>query len=203
MAKLELPARKLTYEEFLTWCDEDTWAEWVDGEVVVLSPASARHQQLVDFLVQTLGVYVQAKGLGLLLSAPFQMKTGPDLPGREPDLLFVARENLGRLKDRYLEGPADLVVEVVSPESRLRDRGEKFAEYEAGGVREYWLVDPEARQADFYVLGPDNRYDRRRADAAGIYRSQVVEGLWVRPEWLWQDPLPPVLAVLRELGLLG
>jgi Uma2 family endonuclease len=203
MAKLELPARKLTYEEFLTWCDEDTWAEWVDGEVVVLSPASARHQQLVDFLVQTLGVYVQAKGLGLLLSAPFQMKTGPDLPGREPDLLFVARENLGRLKDRYLEGPADLVVEVVSPESRLRDRGEKFAEYEAGGVREYWLVDPEARQADFYVLGPDNRYDRRRADAAGIYRSQVVEGLWVRPEWLWQDPLPPVLVVLRELGLLG
>jgi Uma2 family endonuclease len=203
MAKLELPARKLTYEEFLTWCDEDTWAEWVDGEVVVLSPASVRHQQLVDFLVQTLGVYVQAKGLGLLLSAPFQMKTGPDLPGREPDLLFVARENLGRLKDRYLEGPADLVVEVVSPESRLRDRGEKFAEYEAGGVREYWLVDPEARQADFYVLGPDNRYDRRRADAAGIYRSQVVEGLWVRPEWLWQDPLPPVLAVLRELGLLG
>jgi Uma2 family endonuclease len=203
MAKLELPARKLTYEEFLTWCDEDTWAEWVDGEVVVLSPASARHQQLADFLVQTLGVYVQAKGLGLLLSAPFQMKTGPDLPGREPDLLFVARENLGRLKDRYLEGPADLVVEVVSPESRLRDRGEKFAEYEAGGVREYWLVDPEARQADFYVLGPDNRYDRRRADAAGIYRSQVVEGLWVRSEWLWQDPLPPVLAVLRELGLLG
>jgi Uma2 family endonuclease len=203
MAKLELPARKLTYEEFLTWCDEDTWAEWVDGEVVVLSPASVRHQQLVDFLVQTLGVYVQAKGLGLLLSAPFQMKTGPDLPGREPDLLFLARENLGRLKDRYLEGPADLVVEVVSPESRLRDRGEKFAEYEAGGVREYWLVDPEARQADFYVLGPDNRYDRRRADAAGIYRSQVVEGLWVRPEWLWQDPLPPVLTVLRELGLLG
>jgi Uma2 family endonuclease len=203
MAKLELPARKLTYEEFLTWCDEDTWAEWVDGEVVVLSPASVRHQQLVDFLVQTLGVYVQAKGLGLLLSAPFQMKTGPDLPGREPDLLFVARENLGRLKDRYLEGPADLVVEVVSPESRLRDRGEKFAEYEAGGVREYWLVDPEARQADFYVLGPDNRYDRRRADAAGIYRSQVVEGLWVRPEWLWQDPLPLVLVVLRELGLLG
>jgi Uma2 family endonuclease len=202
MAKLELPARKLTYEEFLTWCDEDTWAEWVDGEVVVLSPASVRQQQLVDFLVQTLGVYVQAKGLGLLLSAPFQMKTGPDLPGREPDLLFVARENLGRLKDRYLEGPADLVVEVVSPESRLRDRGEKFAEYEAGGVREYWLVDPEARQADFYVLGPDNRYDRRRADAAGIYRSQVVEGLWARPEWLWQDPLPPVLVVLRELGLL-
>jgi Uma2 family endonuclease len=204
MAKLELPARKLTYEEFLTWCDEDTWAEWVDGEVVVLSPASSETPGPRGLPGRpSSGRMWRRKDLELVLSAPFQMKTGPDLPGREPDLLFVARENLGRLKDRYLEGPADLVVEVVSPESRLRDRGEKFAEYEAGGVREYWLVDPEARQADFYVLGPDNRYDRRRADAAGIYRSQVVEGLWVRPEWLWQDPLPPVLVVLRELGLLG
>ncbi|MCL6499574.1 MAG: Uma2 family endonuclease, partial [Firmicutes bacterium] len=110
MDKLELPPRALTYEEFLAWCDEDTRAEWVDGEVVVLSPASRRHQQLADFLLQVLGIYVQTKGLGLVLSAPFQMKTGPDLPGREPDLLFVASENLGRLRDRDLDGPADLVV---------------------------------------------------------------------------------------------
>jgi len=191
VAQVEVPARKLTYEE------------WVEGEVVVLGPASRRHQEVVDFLVQTLGVFVQARGLGVVLSAPFQMKTGPDLPGREPDVLFVARENLGRLRDRYLDGPADLVVEVSSPDSRLRDRGEKLAEYEAGGVREYWVLDPEARRADFCVLGADGRYDRVRSDADGVYRSRVVEGFWVQPEWMWQDPLPPVLDVLRELGLVG
>lgn len=203
VAEVDVPARKLTYEEFLEWCDEDTWAEWVEGEVVVLSPASRRHQEVVDFLVQTLGVFVQARGLGVVLSAPFQMKTGPDLPGREPDVLFVARENLGRLRDRYLDGPADLVVEVSSPDSRLRDRGEKLAEYEAGGVREYWVLDPDLGRADFFVLGADGRYDRVRPDADGVYRSRVVEGFWVRPEWTWQDPLPPVLDVLRELGLVG
>lgn len=201
VSRVQAPG-KFTYEEFLEWCDEDTWAEWVDGEVVVLSPASRRHQQVVDFLVQVLGVYVQAKELGVVLSAPFQMKTGPDLPGREPDLLFVAQQNLGRLKDRYLDGPADLVVEVVSTESRLRDRGEKFAEYEAGGVREYWVVDPESRRVDFHVLGTDGRYDRRRPDPDGAYRCEVVPGFWVRPEWLWDEPLPPVLEVLRELRLL-
>ncbi len=202
MARLELPPKKLTYEEFLAWCDEDTWAEWVDGEVVVLSPASRRHQQVVDFLVQVLGIYVQAKGLGVVLSAPFQMKTGPDLPGREPDLLFVASENLGRLRERYLDGPADLVVEVVSAESRLRDRGEKLAEYEAGGVREYWILDPDAQRADFFVLGPDGRYDRRRVGPDGVYRAEVVEGFWLRVEDLWGDPLPPVLEVLKDLGLI-
>jgi Uma2 family endonuclease len=48
--------------------------------------------------------------------------------------------------------PADLAVEIVPTESRLRDRGQKLAEYEMGGVREYWIIDPERRQAAFYVL---------------------------------------------------
>lgn len=201
MNRLQAPARRISYEEFLEWCDEDTRAEWVDGEVVLLSPASRRHQLLVAFLVQTLGVFVQAKELGVVLSAPFQMKTGPELPGREPDLIFVARENLGRLRDKYLDGPADLVVEVVSPDSRLKDRGEKFAECEAGGVREYWVLDPDARRADFFLLGPDGRYDRKTEGPDGVYRSAVVDGFWIRVDWLWQEPLPAPLRVLRELGV--
>jgi Uma2 family endonuclease len=94
------------------------------------------------------------------------------------------------------------VVEIVSPESRLRDRGEKFAEYELGGVREYWLLDPVERRADFYVLGEDGRYERRVADPQGIYRSTVLKGFRLKVEWLFQEPLPQVLGVLRELELI-
>ena len=93
--------------------------------------------------------------MGVVRFAPFQMKTGPNLPGREPDLLFIAQEHLDRLKGTYLEGPADLVVEIVSPDSGARDRGEKFYEYERGGVPEYWLLDYARRQAEFYQLGQD------------------------------------------------
>jgi len=193
---------RISYEDFLAWCDEDTLAEWVDGTVVMASPASRRHQAVSDFLLRVLGDYVEQRALGQVISAPFQMKTGPDLPGREPDVLFVATEHLGRLKDTYLDGPADLVVEVVSPESRLRDRGEKLAEYESGGVREYWVIDPEREQADFYVLGADGRYERRRADVQGVYRSDVVAGLWIKEQWFWQDPPPKALGVLRELGVV-
>jgi Uma2 family endonuclease len=189
--------KRMTYEEFLAWCDEDTWAEWVDGEVIVFSPAHRQHQEIADFLLSVLRLYVEARGLGVVLSAPFQMKMQR---GREPDLLFVAREHLDRLQETYLDGPADLVVEIVSAESRLRDRGEKFAEYEEGGVREYWLLDPERKRADFYVLDSEGRYQRRPLGAEGVYRSEVVQGFWLRGEWLWQQPLPSPLRVVAEVA---
>jgi Uma2 family endonuclease len=72
--------------------------------------------------------------------------------GREPDVLYLARSHLRRLRKTYLNGPADLVVEVVSPESVKRDREQKFGEYQAAGIPEYWVIDPEAQQADFYQL---------------------------------------------------
>jgi Uma2 family endonuclease len=192
----------MTYEEFLAWADEDTWAEWVNGEVLLLTTASDRHQDLADFLTALLRHFVEAHQSGIVRSAPFQMKTGPDLPGREPDLLFIAATHLNRLKHTYLDGPADLVVEIMSPESRARDRGEKFYEYEQGGVREYWLLDPIRRQAEFYSLGPDGIYRLLAVDNDGIVRSAVLEGLWLRVEWLWQEPLPPLLRVLQVWGVV-
>jgi len=201
MAELRAPTEKLTFEEFLRWCDEDTWAEWEDGEVIVLSPASKRHQDLRGFLEAVMTIYTEQRRLGKVLGAPFLMKTGPELPGREPDLLFIAEGHLKRLKDAYLDGPADLVVEITSPESGERDRGKKFYEYEAGGVREYWLIDPDREQAEFYRL-EEGRYRLVYPDAEGIYRSEVLPGFWLRVDWLWQDPLPPVLEVLRGLELV-
>jgi Uma2 family endonuclease len=144
---------KLTYEEFLEQLDEDTLAEWVDGEVVYLSPASLEHQDIAGFLNALLRAYVQKHQLGRVIAAPFQMRLLRSERGREPDLLFVANENLHRLHDTYLEGGADLVVEITSAESLLRDRGEKFAEYELEGIREYWVIDPEGKRVDFFVLG--------------------------------------------------
>lgn len=194
------PKMRMSYEEFLEWCDEDTWAEWVDGEVIVLSPASARHQDLADFLVSVLRIYTEARDLGVVRSAPFQMKLER---GREPDVLFVAREHLDRLKENYLDGPADLVIEIVSPDSVERDRGSKFVEYETAGVREYWLIDPLRERAEFYRLDEEGFYRPVSPDdVEGVYRSQVIPGFWLKVGWLWQEPLPgPVRAVAAIAGV--
>ena len=192
---------RMTFEEFLAWDSESHMAEWVDGEVFVMSPAAEKHQALLVFLIKTLGLYVEVKNLGRVLPAPFAMKLGRKKSGREPDLLFVSREREHLIKRTFLDGPADLVVEIVSPESVGRDRGEKFVEYEAAGIREYWLIDPDREQAEFYELGADGRY-RAAQTLDGVFRSQVVAGFFVRPAWLWQSPAPTVKA-LRELKILG
>ncbi len=197
--------RRMTYAEFLEWADEDTLAEWVAvpdtdfGEVVMTSPASVRHQLIGDFLLKVVGTFVEMHNLGLVLSAPFQMRL--EHSGREPDLLFLAVEHLDRLKPTYLDGPADLVVEIASPESAERDRGTKFYEYARGGVPEYWLIDPQAKWGEFYRL-EETHYRLAFGGREGRYESLMLPGFWLRVEWLWQEPLPKALDVLRELGVL-
>jgi Uma2 family endonuclease len=193
---------KMTYEEFLAWADEDTYAEWVDGDVIWMSPVSKEHADLNGFLLALIRFFVEAHQSGVVYSDPFQMKTGPDLPGRAPDILFVATENLPRIRQNYLEGPGDLVVEIISPESVTRDRRDKFGEYERGGVGEYWLLDPIRRQADFYGRGEDGGYRPLPVGEDGVFRSVALPGLWLRVDWLWQRPLPALLGVLREWGLV-
>jgi Uma2 family endonuclease len=193
---------RMTFEEFLAWADEDTWAEWVDGEIIVLSPASLQHQKLDLWLASAFDTFVKERNSGIVLTAPFLMRLPTRPSGREPDILFVAREHLDRLKETYLDGPADLVVEIISPESRERDEQTKLREYEAGGVREYWLLDPLKERAVFYQLDENASYDASAPDADGIYHSRVLEGLWLRQSWLWQKPPPKLLDVLREWKLI-
>jgi len=190
---------RMTYEEFLAWADEDTLAEWVDGEVITYSPASKRHQDVASFLYEVIRAYTRPRHLGEVVQAPFQMKLDASR-GREPDVLFVSTEHLDRLRDTYLDGPADLVIEITSPESLARDRGEKFYEYAQGGVPEYWLIDPDTQWAEFYHLGEDQRYRPALVGAEGEYRSRVLSGFWLRVEWLWQEPLPDPLQALGEIA---
>src|SRR5204863_2715109 len=121
--------------------------------------------------------------LGAVRADPFQMKTGPKLPGRAPDILFVAKKNAHRLKRLYVDGPAELVVEIISIGSRSIDRGAKYYEYEQGGVKEYWLIDPERRKAEFYRLGRDGTYLLASFET-GVIHSSVIIGLWVIVDWL-------------------
>lgn len=180
----------LTYAEFLDWHDEDIRAEWVAGEIIVMSPASRLHQRLAKFITTILTLYVEPRGLGEVIPAPFQMKPSPSLPGREPDVLFVAQQRVEIIRDNFVDGPADLVVEIISRESRTRDTIDKLSEYEEGGVKEYWLLDPEKREAKFFQL-----HDGKFASVSAkddTYRSGVLPGLWIKVPWLWTIPTPSI-----------
>jgi Uma2 family endonuclease len=195
------PKGPISYEEFLATDFENPKVEWVDGRVVAMSPRNDRHADLSGFLVMLLRGFVRERQLGIVREESFQMKTGPELSGRVPDILFVSNAHMKRLKKTHLDGPADLAVEIISPDSLARDRGEKFQEYEKGGVREYWLIDPQRKQAEFYLLNKRGIYQPAQLDADGIFHSKVLKGVWIKVAWLWQSPLPSEISILREWGL--
>ncbi|MEI6045962.1 MAG: Uma2 family endonuclease [Chloroflexota bacterium] len=196
------PDGKISYEAFLDWADEDTHAEWVDGVISMTSPASYKHQDALSFLVSLLRLFTEASDLGKVLPAGYQMKLSAGGAGREPDVLFITKAHLNRITPNYLDGPADLAIELVSPGTyhQARDRKDKFAEYARGGVLEYWIIDPEQKQAEFYHLDPNKKYQSILPDAEGKVFSEVVSGFWFKTEWLWRKPLPPVQKVLRKVG---
>jgi Uma2 family endonuclease len=189
------PSAKMTYEEFLDWHPDHGLAEWVNGEGVLMPPPSLQHQDVIAFLSSLLRWFVESRDAGKVFFSPLQMRLKTS--GREPDILFVAKEHQGRFRRLYIDGPADLVVEVISPGGRSRDRVEKFREYQQAGISEYWLVDPMRKEAEFYALGEDGAYRSIPVGSDGVFRSHVLEGFWLRVEWLWQDPLPLLSEVLK------
>ena len=132
--------------------------------------------------------------------APFELKITPDGNSREPDLMFLAKQHLERLTTERVVGPPDLIIEIVSDDSTHRDRVDKFDEYEAGGVLEYWIIDnrPRRQRALFFQLDDQGHYQSVPVGADGIYRSAVLPSFWLQVDWLWAEQ-PDVLRALAEV----
>ena len=199
------PARlQMSYEEFLAWAGDDTHAEWVNGEVIIFMPVKDIHQAVVGFLNTLMVLFTTLFDLGKIRTAPYAMQAIPGGSSREPDLLFVAKDNLDRLTEDRLEGPADLIIEIVSDDSVSRDRDDKFKEYRAAGVREYWIIDPRPgkQRADFFRLDDEGDYYLFATEDDERVTSQVISGFWLKPAWLWQaDALNPLTCALQIEGV--
>jgi Uma2 family endonuclease len=180
----------MSFEDFHDWLDEDKRAEWVDGVIIEMSPSNLGHQDILSFLHLWIGIFVDRFRLGRLYLPPTLMYLPTRPSGREPDLMFIANEHLDRLERTFVNGPADLAIEIVSPDSIVRDGRDKLAEYEQAGVREYWIVDELRDEARFYVLGENGKYALVAVGDDEIYTSTVLPGLRLRVSWLWQRPLP-------------
>jgi len=194
--------QKITYGEFLRQYDGQ-YAEYVDGEVIKPMSVTQRHDDLARFLQALLRFFVEERKLGKIHGEPYQMKMLIDgkIKGREPDIFFVKTENFDRIGEQFFDGAADLVIEVISPESVMRDTQDKFEEYEIVGVKEYWIIDPNRRTANFYNLDLSGKYQLLPIES-GRFESRVIEGLWIKTDWLWQVELPNLMDVLKDWKLV-
>ena len=191
---------RMSYEEFLA-IPEPLLAEWVDGEVTIFMPPTREHQAALRLLGVLIHLYARFRGAGEVIFSPFEVVIRAGHSYREPDILFVATPNLHRLSSKRLNGPPDLAIELLSDDSVTRDRDVKLREYEAAGMPEYWIFDPRpGRHASYhYRLGANARYEPVHPDPQGRVHSSVLPGFWLKPEWLWEDPLPIETDLLAEI----
>ena len=192
---------RMSYEEYKHWEHEGGLTEWIDGAVHIYMPPTILHQRMVAFLTFLLQGFARLHRLGEVLAAPITMRVLSGGNGREPDLFFLATEHLGYLTETELNGPADLVVEIISPESVRRDKDDKFYEYQAGGVREYWIIDPrpKRKRADFFVLDDQGVYQPVPV-TDGVYHSTVLPNFWLKVDWLWAEEPNPLAALAEVVG---
>ncbi len=142
--------RRLTYEDFLLFPDDGLRHEIVDGAHYVTPSPNQRHQELVLRLCLSLGNHLEDRPeRGRVFVSPFDVVFSfHDVV--EPDLVFVAPDQLDILTAQNIQGTPALVVEILSPSTRKRDREVKRQLYERTGVREYWLVDPDVNAVTVY-----------------------------------------------------
>jgi len=194
----EHPGRRMTEEEFLAWIGAKTRAEWVDGEVILLPDVDFEQDQLQGWFLRLIGFFVEEHDLGKITSSRFFVRMAGPRSRRLPDICFMQKSREHLFGYGHFEGPPDLIVEVVSPDAAERDYVEKFKQYEAAGVREYWIVDPLIQRMEMHELA---KGAYRAIPLKGVsLHSKVLKGLWVKPEWLWKRPLPKVMAVMKGMG---
>lgn len=138
-----------THDDLARLPEDGKRYEIIRGELCMTSAPSTLHQRVVARLDRLLGTFVDERGLGELYIAPTDVRLS-EHDVVEPDLFFIARANLGIVGDAFVSGAPDLVIEVASDSTRERDRTRKKALYESAGVREYWIVDPDARRVTVF-----------------------------------------------------
>jgi Uma2 family endonuclease len=193
---LPLTLRPMTFEEFVRLFGEDDDVELVDGMVVQRVAARDIHEDLQGWLLLIMRGYVSAKGLGIVRGSRTAVKI-TEHRGRLPDIVFVRKENAHIVQEDGIFGTPDLVVEIWSPGDRLSDMLAKEADYKSIGVLEIWFVDQQRRQVR--VLRKGREGYEEKVMKRGVLRSEVVEGFWVKVEWLFKKPLPNELEALQRL----
>ncbi|CAA9311771.1 MAG: hypothetical protein AVDCRST_MAG68-1396 [uncultured Gemmatimonadetes bacterium] len=143
-----------SYAEFERLPDDGNRYEVIAGQLVVTPSPGFAHQEIIGRLFVQMRPFVDAHRLGHLILSPFDVLFGEG-DYLVPDLSFVRADRAAIIRKHGVEGPPDLLVEVLSESTSFRDRGIKRERYAHFGVAQYWVIDPRSSQIHVYRLLED------------------------------------------------
>jgi Uma2 family endonuclease len=196
--------KRMTEEEFVEWywkTDKTVRAEWVDGEVIMMSPDNVQHHDNEGLMYRVLSEYVGLKKLGRIFHSRIQIRLPVRPSRREPDIFFVASDRTRIIHETFIDGAPDFALEIVSLSSSERDFRIKFYEYAEAGVKEYWIVHLLNSDLSAYSLNAKGKYDSI-APKAGKVHSKVIPEFYWRKEWLHNAEQFLATDILKEMGAL-
>lgn len=162
--------RQAFYEQI----SENDKAEFINGRPVFHSPVKRKHSSALDFLQTLLSVYVRINGLGRIYVEKLMIELTRN--SFEPDLCFFTANRDAQFDEEQMLFPApDFIIEILSRKTEKYDRGVKFEDYEAHGVKEYWIVDPTHKTIEQYLL-KNKRYELAVKSTDGYIESKVIKG---------------------------
>jgi len=191
MVTLEKPVesaakRRYTYDEMVAELPQTNQpCELWDGELTMSPAPSFYHQEIVLRFSHELYNWVFSRKLGKVVSGPIDMVLSPHRV-MQPDVVYIARERLDIIA-KTINGPVDLAAEVISLGDRTRDRIEKRDLYEQYGIKEYWLIDPEAKTVEVLHLEQGRYQLFMRATPGQIAASKLLPGFEIAVTSLLQE----------------
>ncbi len=176
--EVDLPEKdRYTYEDYQQ-LPEGAPYELIRGHLVMSPSPTVQHQRLVFRLSKALDVYRSENEGGEVLLSPMDVRLS-DETVVQPDVLYVSPNRAERIGEQEIEGAPDLVMEVVSPSTSHLDVFDKKRLYEQGGVREYWIVDPETETVEVHTLVETELTLHERRVEEGAATSVLLEGFTI------------------------
>lgn len=144
--------------DFYNWVTPDIKAEFINGEIVVHSPVRSKHNQVLQNVFLIIGTFVRKFDLGYVGLEKIMCRF--ERNDYEPDLCFFTKELSDEFRsDQTIFPVPTFVVEILSKSTEKNDRGIKLKDYEAHGVKEYWIIDAEKEVVEQYLQSAANRFD--------------------------------------------
>lgn len=173
----------ISEEEFYDFADEDIKCELINGVLVIQSPASSEHEDIFGYLYTLLRQYLAETKEGRVFGSRLAMRLSPSW-SPEPDLLVILPTTYSHLKDERLEGPAEIVIEILSKSTREIDLEKKLPAYLKFGIKEVWIIDPEEKTLSIHTQTKTQEWDISQGNEKA--RSNVLSEFYLQINWLWE-----------------
>jgi Uma2 family endonuclease len=163
------------YADYLELPDDGNLYEVIEGELFMTPAPGTKHQLVSGELEFALQTFVKSQNLGVVLNAPCDVLLEPGGMPVEPDIFFISRSRLNIITSQNIQGPPDLIIEIISPSNPEHDRDRKFKLYQESRVTEYWIVDPEVQTIEVFLLQQEVYILHGRFGAGQAATSSVLK----------------------------